>query len=289
MARRSRRRGGALVAVLLLLAVGAVAVVWAPTWWERYSPDIIVTERCTVTLGDRTDTKTAEQANNAALITAVSMRRGLPARAATIAIATAIQESSLRNIDYGDRDSIGLFQQRPSQGWGTVEEIMDPYYATNAFYDGLIKVEGWEYAEITDAAQEVQRSAFPLAYADHEEEGRLWASALTGYGGTITCTLDQSQPTTAADFLERLDADFGEGYFPVAVADAGATSVTLSTTTSTAVSASAFANWSVATAWDTEADAVADYSFTWMRDEAVPGDVESDRNAYVLLPTAPES
>ena len=95
------------------------------------------------------------------------MRRGLPARAASIALATAYQESKLRNLDHGDRDSLGLFQQRPSQGWGTAEQLQDPYYAVNAFYDALVKVDGYQAMRITEAAQKVQRSGFPEAYEDH--------------------------------------------------------------------------------------------------------------------------
>ncbi len=122
-----------------------------------------------------------EQAENATTIVAVAVRRGLPARAASIALATAYQESKLRNLDHGDRDSLGLFQQRPSQGWGTAEQIQDPYHAVNAFYDALVKVDGYQSMRITEAAQTVQRSGFPEAYADHEADGRALASALTGY------------------------------------------------------------------------------------------------------------
>lgn len=121
-----------------------------------------------------------EQAENAALIAAIAQQRGMPARAVTIALATAYQESKIHNIDYGDRDSVGLFQQRPSQGWGTVEQIMDPVYSTNAFYDGLEKIGDYRSMEVTVAAQEVQRSAYPDAYADHEADARVIASALTG-------------------------------------------------------------------------------------------------------------
>ena len=121
-----------------------------------------------------------EQAENAAIITAISIERGLLARAASIALATAYQESDILNIEFGDRDSVGLFQQRPSQGWGTVEQILDPVYSTHAFFDALVKIEGYETMEITVAAQAVQRSAFPDAYADHEADARALASALTG-------------------------------------------------------------------------------------------------------------
>lgn len=108
----------------------------------------------------------------------------MPARAASIAVATAIQESGLRNLDYGDDagpDSRGLFQQRPSQGWGSQEQVMDPVYAANAFYDALEKVPNYADLPVTVAAQTVQRSAFPDAYADHEDEAKAFASALTGH------------------------------------------------------------------------------------------------------------
>src|SRR5688500_4703267 len=137
-------------------------------------------DTCTARVDGRTVELELEQAANAALIAAISVQRGLPARAASIALATAYQESKLYNIDYGDRDSVGLFQQRPSQGWGSVEQLTDPVYATNAFYDALQKVDGYDSMEITVAAQEVQRSGYPDAYADHEHDGRALASALTG-------------------------------------------------------------------------------------------------------------
>ncbi len=137
-------------------------------------------DECEVEVDGHRVELTVEQAEHAALITAISVRRGMPARAATIALATAYQESDLTNLEGGDRDSLGLFQQRPSQGWGTPEQILDPVYATNAFYDALAEVDGYESMEITVAAQRVQRSGFPDAYADHEADGRALASALTG-------------------------------------------------------------------------------------------------------------
>ena len=143
-------------------------------------PSILDTTGCTAEVDGHTVEIDLEQAENAALISAVSVERGMPARAASIALATAFQESKLYNIDYGDRDSVGLFQQRTSQGWGTVAELMDPVYASNAFYDALQKVDGYDSMEITVAAQEVQRSGYPDAYADHEKDGRALASALTG-------------------------------------------------------------------------------------------------------------
>jgi hypothetical protein len=191
----------AVVPVLVLLFVGVLGVgVWA--WWRGVLAALPVREHCTATaLGHSTELD-PEQAGNAAVIAAVAVRRGLPGRAATIGIATAMQESKLVNLPGGDRDSIGLFQQRPSQGWGTPAQIRDPVYASNAFYDVLVKVEGYENLPITKAAQTVQRSAFPTAYADHEPEARILASTLTGYSPAgLACVLAEvgSLPAQAAD------------------------------------------------------------------------------------------
>jgi hypothetical protein len=158
-------------------------------------------DECSVEVGGHRVELTVEQAENAALIAALSVRRGMPARAASIALATAYQESDLTNLEAGDRDSVGLFQQRPSQGWGTREQILDPVYATNAFYDALARVDGYESLEITVAAQEVQRSGFPDAYADHEADARALASALTGQSPhSFGCDIDDE----AAEASTRL-------------------------------------------------------------------------------------
>lgn len=142
----------------------------------------------------------SDQTANAALISAVAVDRDLPPRAASIALATAYQESQLRNIDHGDRDSLGLFQQRPSQGWGTAQEIMDPIHAANAFYDRLVQIEGYESGDINAIAQRVQRSGVPEGYRDHETEGRLFASALTGMSGpNLTCSLPSVHTTVSPE------------------------------------------------------------------------------------------
>jgi hypothetical protein len=200
---------GKVVLSAAVLGAGALAVAWATTW----SPaPVVVAERCLATVDGTTYDLSPEQAANAATITAVSVRRGLPARAATIAIATAIQESKLQNISYGDRDSLGLFQQRPSQGWGTPEQVQDPIYATNAFYDGLVAIDGYQTMEITEASHRVQRSAYPDAVADHEPEGRAFASALTGYSpAALTCRLrPPSGPGDVAAVRDLLVRDLGD-------------------------------------------------------------------------------
>jgi hypothetical protein len=195
-----------MVAVVAVLAVGVVLVLrWSPA-------SVVISPRCLAHVQGTTYDLAPEQAANAATIAAISVRRGLPARAATIGIATAMQESKLRNLDYGDRDSLGLFQQRPSQGWGTPEQVRDPVYATNAFYDVLTKVAGYENMEVTDASHRVQRSAFPKAVANHEPLGRAFASGLTGHSpGTLTCRLRAADGAGDVAAVQQLLArDFGE-------------------------------------------------------------------------------
>ena len=114
------------------------------------------------------DGKGTERDKHVGIIVATVQARGLPDRAAVIATATAIQESRLINLPGGDRDSAGLFQQRPSQGWGTLAQVTDPVYATNKFLDQLEQIPGWQMTPLTQVAQAVQKSAFPDAYAQHE-------------------------------------------------------------------------------------------------------------------------
>jgi murein DD-endopeptidase MepM/ murein hydrolase activator NlpD len=125
-----------------------------------------------------------EQADNAQVIITVGQQMGVPPRGWVIAIATALQESRLRNLPHlgadNDHDSLGLFQQRPSQGWGTPEQISDPVHASTAFYERLLHVEGWQELPLTQAAQQVQRSAFPDAYARHETQAIRIVAALSG-------------------------------------------------------------------------------------------------------------
>lgn len=192
----------------VLVAGVAVAVVLATTVLRDRLPNR--GEFCTATVGPTTARVDLEQARWAALMAATAQNRGLPPRATTIAIATAFQESKLRNIDFGDRDSLGLFQQRPSQGWGTAEQVQDPAYAIGAFYDGLVEVEGYEEMEITDAAQEVQRSAFPQAYAQHETSSRALASALRGYSPeAFTCQVNPLGGGTVEAIVDDVDGAFG--------------------------------------------------------------------------------
>jgi hypothetical protein len=203
----------AAVVVPLGLVVGGVAYGVS----RHSSKDDETLGECTAKVGALTVVLTDEQARNASLISAIAIRRGMPAHAATVGIAAALQESKLYNLRGGDRDSLGLFQQRPSQGWGTRRQLLDPVYATNAFYDGLEKVPGWESLAVTKAAQEVQRSGFPEAYATYENDARALASALTGYSpAAFWCHLPgPDQPPApsvrrASDLRRALEPAFGD-------------------------------------------------------------------------------
>lgn len=168
-------------------------------------------ERCRVSLDGHIVGLDPDQGRLASLISGIAVRRGLPARAASIALATAYQESKIRNLDHGDRDSLGIFQQRPSQGWGSQAQLQDPHFATNAFYDALEKVDGYEDMRITEAAQKVQRSGFPEAYEDHAEDARALASALTGYSEEkFSCVVHETEDRgTRRAVLEEIRQTFG--------------------------------------------------------------------------------
>ncbi|SEC22628.1 hypothetical protein SAMN05428944_2972 [Streptomyces sp. 1222.5] len=209
---RPKRRGRllrSLAALLVLCGVVAYLVV-------QYVTGGGAARGCTVVSasGDGASYEfTPEQAMNAATIAAVGTGRGMPRRAVTIALATALQESELRNVEHGDRDSLGLFQQRPSQGWGTEGQIMDPTYAAGIFYAHLAKVPDYTGLPLTVAAQRVQRSGYPEAYAKHEPDATLLAAALTGQAAaTLTCdgrperTAEATGPDAVRAALVR---DFG--------------------------------------------------------------------------------
>ncbi len=162
----------------------AAALFAGVAWGTDRLPDIPAASSCTVP--DGSVVVTAEQATHAATIAQVARDRGLPERAVVIALATAQQESRLRNLDYGDRDSLGLFQQRPSQGWGSPEEVRDPVYAAGRFYDRLVTIPGWEAGRLTEIADGVQRSAFPELYQQWEPMAQQLSTALAT--GTLECT-----------------------------------------------------------------------------------------------------
>ncbi|MEV0744797.1 MULTISPECIES: hypothetical protein [unclassified Streptomyces] len=208
---------------LRLTAAFAVLVAVAGYMTVQYVTGGTGSDQCTVESADgsagegRTYRLTSEQAANAATISAVGTTRGMPERAVTIALATALQESGLRNIEHGDRDSLGLFQQRPSQGWGTEKQILDPVYSAGKFYEHLAEVPGYSRLPLTVAAQRVQRSGFPQAYAKHEPDAALLAAALTGRApAALNCDPPRSTAGTgeAAKVRAALVGSFGKDVLP---------------------------------------------------------------------------
>lgn len=173
--------------------------------------------RCTVRADGEDYRLAPEQAANAATIEAVASSRGLPRRAVTIALATAMQESDLRNVQRGDRDSLGLFQQRPSQGWGTRSQILDPVASAGKFYDHLVRVPDYSRLPLTVAAQRVQFSGYPEAYARHETDAAVLASTLTGRAeGALRCPVpvDDGRAGDPGRVRRQLAREFGPDVLP---------------------------------------------------------------------------
>lgn len=217
---RRPRRSVAAAAIGIVLGIAAGVAACGGKSVER----VITPEHCTARTDDGAISLTAEQAQVATTIVAVAIRRGLPHRAVTIALATAEQESKLRNLDHGDRDSVGVFQQRPSQDWGTAEQLQDPAYATKVFFAALVKIPGYQELPLHEAAQRVQRSAYGPAYADHEPKATVVSTALTGRTGNngFTCLLrPKGKDTAVPEVRSAVRHDWGRR--AVVAADGGFT------------------------------------------------------------------
>ncbi|MFC1417424.1 heavy metal transporter [Streptacidiphilus cavernicola] len=229
---RSRRRRWMGCLLPFLLVVGLLTA--GGLYLNRHRdllPIPALSEGCEVDTSDGIVDLSVTQMGNAGTISAVAISRDLPERAVAISLATAMQESRLENLPAGDRDSIGLFQQRPSQGWGTPAQIADPVYATGKFLDKLVRIPGYAQLPLTVAAQDVQHSGYPDAYAQHEDDATTLAGALTGrLPATLNCTVngvgtaaagavssDGLQPG-AATVARTLTKDFGRSVTPVAAA-----------------------------------------------------------------------
>ncbi|WP_433082789.1 M23 family metallopeptidase [Dactylosporangium sp. CA-052675] len=162
-----------------------------------------------------------EQVRNAAVIVRVGQDLKVPPRGWVIAVATAMQESSLHNLPNlgarNDHDSLGLFQQRPSTGWGTPQQIMDPQYASRKFYEKLLTVAGWERMSLTQAAQKVQRSAYPDAYAKHEQLASTVVNSLTGgaaraAAGSTNLQCVSGEQIAASGWTAPVGGEVGSGF-----------------------------------------------------------------------------
>jgi hypothetical protein len=174
----ARLRAGAIVGttLALVLAVAVYAIYHtAPSGTPAPPPP-----GCQAGLGDQAISLDTDQAAIAATIAGVAARHKLPRRAVTIALAAALQESKLHNLDYGDRDSVGIFQQRPSEGWGPAADLEDPVYATTKFFGALTHLRGYTTMAVSQAAQDVQHSADGSAYAQWEGMAAQLAAYFTG-------------------------------------------------------------------------------------------------------------
>jgi hypothetical protein len=250
---------GALVVVVALVAVAALGV---RSWLgdRGVLPPQPGDERCVATVNDRDVELDLDQAHYASIVVGVSVRRGLAPRAGSIAMATVYQETGIQNLDHGDRDSVGLFQQRPSQGWGTEKQLMDPYYATTKFYNALVRVKNWQTRDITKVAQAVQRSAYPDAYADHEPDARVLASALTGQTArALTCLVHPDADGDAHALASSLTTTFH--------VDAKATDKVVTVQAKTTRLAWAYAQYAVANAGRHGVTTVAVEDRVWTSDE----------------------
>ena len=210
---RWRRPLIVLLVIAVLLGVGAYAAYSA---YQRYVVRLLTVPGCSAGFGTNAFDLDFGQVQDAAVIAGVAVRDGLPSRALIIAYATALQESKLENLSYGDRDSVGIFQQRPSEGWGTTAELEDPAYAAQAFFKALVKVPHYTTIPVWQAAQDVQRSAGGYAYEQYAANGAQLAAAYTTQPHAVTCwyTPSSQSPTSAKlnlkGALKSLKDTFGE-------------------------------------------------------------------------------
>jgi len=170
--------------IAVLLAIGAYA---AYTAYQRFVVQVLTVPGCQAGTGDNAVALDFGQAADASTIAGVAVRERLPSRALTIAYATAFQESKLENLAYGDRDSVGVFQQRPSEGWGTAAQLKDPAYAARAFFGALVQIPNYAKIPVYEAAQDVQKSADGYAYEQYAQSGALLAADFTTAPHAVTC------------------------------------------------------------------------------------------------------
>jgi hypothetical protein len=219
---RPRGRTAAIaVAVAILLAAGGYVA------FRRVAPLILVSSGCEVKVPGQVFKLGTSQAGIAATIAGVARHRALPARAVTIAYAAALQESKLQNLHYGDRDSVGVFQQRPSEGWGTTRHLEDPVYATTKFFQALTQVPGYRRLPVYKAAQAVQHSADGSAYIQYEQTAASLASGFTGHDPrSVWCWYPK--PASQRARLTAASQELARAFGPLQVRTAGDPELTLS-------------------------------------------------------------
>ncbi|HTJ72875.1 MAG TPA: hypothetical protein VL551_35385 [Actinospica sp.] len=258
-----RKRGCLTGLVVVLVVAGVLAGLGIWLLHKLGGISLFNTAQCVATASNQSYTYDLEQMQNASTIAAVGVKLGVPSYGIEIAEATARQESKFYNVSGGDRDSLGLFQQRPSEGWGTAAQIMDTTYSSTAFYNALLKVSDWENLPLTQAAQDVQHSAYPDAYATHEAEAKVLMTVFTGTaGGGLTCTLDgptfSPQATDSAGLTtegQAVVADAQKQWGTASVEDVSASKRTFALSVPSSLSGTeatergwAYANWAVSKA-----------------------------------------
>lgn len=203
---RTRARGWLIALLVVAVVVGAVGV--GVHFLYGSVKEKLIVDHCT--FGDGYSVSSSQAAVASHMVSVVITRR-LPERAATLVLAAGFQESKLRNLPagQGDRDSVGVLQQRPSQGWGTAEQLSDVRYATGAFLTALVKVPNWQSDSLATVIQSVQISADGSAYSQHEAEAQALADALTGaVPAGLTCAFPSpTQVAAAGTVADQLAAD----------------------------------------------------------------------------------
>jgi hypothetical protein len=204
----ARLRAWAVVGTTLALVLGVAGFLIVTSLQRVLQP--APAPGCQVGTGRQALTLDTDQAAIAATIAGVAARHELPQRAVTIALAAALQESKLHNLSYGDRDSVGIFQQRPSQGWGPATRLQDPVYATTKFFAALTHVHGYATMPVSRAAQDVQHSADGSAYAQWTDMAGQLAGYFTGTSPHgVSCWYTPPGQANLAAAARRMAQTFG--------------------------------------------------------------------------------
>jgi len=197
-----RRPLTVLAVTVVLLALGGYA---AYTAYQHFVTKYLTVPGCQAGTGVNAFSLDFVQASDAAIIAGVAAREHLPRQALVIAYATALQESKLENLSYGDLDSVGVFQQRPSEGWGSATQLQDPVYASTAFFRALVKVPGYTRLPVYQAAQDVQHSADGSAYEQYADTGTALAAEFTATPHAVTCWYDPASQAASNGVSARLN------------------------------------------------------------------------------------
>jgi len=218
---RRGRSAGIVLAVLILLGGGAYFA------FRHVAPLLAPASGCEVKASGQVFKLDPSQAGIAATIAGVARRQALPERAVTVAYAAALQESKLQNLQFGDRDSVGVFQQRPSEGWGTTRQLEDPVYATTKFFQALSRVPGYKQIPVYKAAQAVQHSADGTAYIQYQQMAAGLTRGFTGHNPRSVWCWYGGQPKGQAR-LAAAGQGLTRAFGPLTVRTSGDPAVTVS-------------------------------------------------------------